>query len=66
MDLHLTCPPHSSIRLHVKKLDYPISVDNFSIVGSTNNTLELKIIESLNNLKQNLNDIISVFPLKLS
>ena len=62
-DLHLTRPFHSSIRLYGGKLDCHILVDDFSIVGSAINTLELKIIESLHilKLKPNLNESISVF-----
>ena len=68
IDLHLTRPPHSSIRLHGEKLDCPILADDFSIIACANNILELRIIESLHvlKLKPNSNEKISAFPLKLS
>ena len=43
----LTSPPYSSIREHASVCDSPVSLDNFSILGSCKNVLDLQILESL-------------------
>ena len=54
-----TEPPHSAIRLHCEQVHYvPVKADNFSIIDSTQNTVSLRILESLyiQKLKPELND----------
>ena len=41
----LTAPPHSAIRLHCEQVhDVPVKADNFSIIDSTQNTVNLRIL----------------------
>ena len=60
----LTSPPYFSIR---ELLAYPVSLDNFSILGSRKNVLDLRILESLYifKLKPSLNSMQSAHPLFL-
>ena len=60
-------PPHSSVRLHATQCDVPVKLDNFSIIGSSNNSFELRILESLHIFrdKPSLNESQSAFPLLL-
>ena len=61
----LARPPHSSIRIHAEECDSRVSVDNFSILTTASNNLDLRILESLYIYKRNpsLNDTQSSFPL---
>ena len=44
----LTDPPHSLIRNHAKACSSsPIKIEDFRILGSCNNVLDLRILESL-------------------
>ena len=43
-DIHLIRHPYSSTRLHGEKLDCPFLADDFSIIDSANDFLELRII----------------------
>ena len=63
----LTSPPYSSIREHASACDSPVSQDNFSILGSCKNVLDLRILESLYifKLKPSLNNMQSAHPLFL-
>ena len=63
----LTSPPYSSIREHASACDSPVSLDNFSILGSCKNVLDLRILESLYifKLKPSLNNMQSAHPLFL-
>ena len=64
----LTAPPHSAIRLHCEQVhDVPVKADNFSIIDSTQNTVSLRILESLyiQKLKPELNDTNNAFPLNI-
>ena len=64
----LTAPPHSAIRLHCEQVhDVPVKAENFSILDSTQNTVSLRILESLyiQKLKPELNDTNSAFPLNI-
>ena len=63
----LTSPPYSSIREHASACDSPVSLDNFSILGSCKNVLDLRILESLYifKLKPSLNNMQSANPLFL-
>ena len=64
----LTAPPHSAIRLHCEQAhDVPVKAENFSILDSTQNTVSLRILESLyiQKLKPELNDTNSAFPLNI-
>ena len=64
----LTAPPHSAIRLHCEQVhNVPVKADNFSILDSTQNTVSLRILESLyiQKLKPELNHTNSAFPLNI-
>ena len=60
-------PPHSSIRSHSDTLDHPLSLDQFKILGSSQNHMYLRILESLHILKKkpDLNDMQSAHPLSI-
>ena len=60
-------PPHSSVRSHCDSLDHPLSLDQFHIVGSSQNQIYLRILESLHILKNkpDLNDMQSAYPLSI-
>jgi len=63
----LACPPHSAIRDHSEACGSRVTLDNFSILNSTSNPLDLRILESLYifKLKPTLNNDMSSFPLRL-
>lgn len=63
----LSCPAHSSIRLHSERCDHTVSPDNFNILISAKSTLDLRILESIHilKLKPDLNDMQSSFPLQI-
>ena len=66
-DRPLARPSHSSIRDHLEHCDSQIREQNFSVIGSTSNPTDLRILESLHIFKHkpNLNDMQSAFPLKI-
>ena len=63
----LTNPPHSSIRLHANNCKLDFNIDQFSILSTNSNSVNLRILESLYiaKLKPQLNDMQSAFPLNL-
>ena len=65
----LSQPPQSAIRDHAIACSTPNSLDleNFSILGMTNNIVDLRILESIYifKLKPVLNNSISAFPLHI-
>ena len=65
--LPLASPPHSSIREHAERCDHTVSPDHFKILGSANSVLDLRILESIfiSQIRPNLNDMQSSFPLKI-
>lgn len=64
----LQSPPHSAIRVHLQNCNANISFEDFSILNSATNSLDLKILESLHILidKPNLNDTLSSTKLFIS
>ena len=65
--LSFSTPSNSSIKTHSDSCVCDISVDNFRILGSCCNELDLRILESLyiHRRKPNLNDHLSAFPLSI-
>lgn len=63
----LASPPHSSIRDHMQSCKQPVNLDNFSIIGSSSGTVNLRILESLYifKLKPHLNSTQSAYPLNI-
>ena len=63
----LAKPPHSSIRSHAESCDVPVTLDNFKILSSTSDQIDLRIMESLfiHQYRPVLNDTQSSFPLKI-
>ena len=61
----LSSPPHSSIREHSATCMCSISIDNFKSLGSAQDEISLRILESIHILKKrpSLNDQQSAFPL---
>ena len=61
----LSHPPHSAIRDHTFGCNSPISINQFKIIDSTSNQLDLKIIESLHilSIKPSLNNANTVVPI---
>ena len=64
----LSTPPFSSIRQHTQSCNSTITDANFSILKSTNNSLDLHILESLHirKIKPGLNDMQSSYPLLIA
>ena len=64
----LSHPPHSAIRDHTFGCNSPISINQFKIIDSTSNQLDLKIIESLHilSIKPSLNNANSSYPLQIA
>ena len=62
----LATPDPSPIRDHSHACDTLVTTDNFSVLGRTNNSLDLRILESLHifNKKPSLNSMSSSFPLQ--
>ena len=63
----LAAPSHSNIREHVYKCNSPLSIDQFKILESCNNNIDLRILESLYIYKTqpSLNNMQSAHPLYL-
>ena len=63
----LAHPPHSSIRSHAEGCDVPVRDIHFSVLGTTSNDTDLRILESLfiHKLRPQLNDMQSAFPLRI-
>jgi hypothetical protein len=63
----LAHPPHSSVREHAEQCSSRVTMDDFSILSSTNFNTDLRILESLYiyKLKPSLNQNCSSFPLVL-
>ena len=63
----LTHPPHSVVREHSQECDVTVSLSNFNILATSNNSIDLKILESLHihQIKPKLNSQISSFPLAI-
>ena len=65
----LAHPPQSAVRQHSEQCcgGGPIPKDNFSILDSVNNSVDLRILESLYIFKSKpvLNETSSAFPLKI-
>jgi hypothetical protein len=63
----LSVPSHSAIRTHAEKCDTPVRLSDFKVLGRANHPMELRILESLFifQLKPNLNDMQSAYPLQI-
>ena len=61
-------PKYSAIREHCVRSSHGLAPENFSIVGSANNEVSLRILESLTIVrdKPNLNKTLSSFPLNIA
>ncbi len=65
---NITNPPHSNIRNHCSTCNSSISLNNFDVIGSTNNPTDLRILESLfiHKLKPQLNNYDSSYQLLIA
>ena len=63
----LTSPPHSNIRAHALSCSSPVTIDNFNILATGNNNIDVRILESLfiYKIRPDLNDSQSAFPLDI-
>ena len=63
----LAKPVKSSIREHCESEDHRFSYDNFSILDTAQNKLDLRILESIHikKLRPQMNDMESVVPLNI-
>lgn len=63
----LNKPPYSAVREHAYNLNHPFSIDNFKIIGRSNNASSLKTLESLyiSKIKPSLNDQLQSTPLHI-
>ena len=63
----VSCPTHSSPRNHCHNNNYPFSINQFQIIDTANNELDLRRLESLyiNQENPNLNIEQSAYPLNL-
>ena len=63
----VSCPTHSSPKNHCHNNNHPFSINQFQIIDTANNELDLRILESLyiNQEKPNLNIDKSAYPLNL-
>ena len=43
----LSVPPHSMVRTHSESCGVPVTLDDFSIIGSTSSAIDLRILESM-------------------
>jgi hypothetical protein len=64
---HLAQPGHSSVRLHSEQCGAPVTENDFQILHTASNDLDLKILESLYiaKVKPDLNNTNSSFPLQV-
>jgi hypothetical protein len=65
--LPITKPEKSSIREHSNSHDHPIKTSNFSILGSCQNAIDLRILESIyiSQQKPQINDYQSAIDLNI-
>ena len=63
----LSVPPHSMVRTHSESCGFPVTLDDFCIIGSTSSAIDLHILESMHifKLKPILNDSQSSYPLSI-
>ena len=64
----LKVPGHSAIRDHAIKCSKSVRTEDFKILGSEKNSVQLRMLESLfiKDLKPSLNDMNSAFPLVIA
>ena len=64
----LSHPPHSAIRDHTYGCNSPISINQFKMIDSTSNQLDLKILEFLLilSIKPSLNNANIYYPLQIA
>lgn len=66
-NIPLSTPPHSAIRDHTSNCNSPISINQFKIIDSCSNPIDLRILESLHifTRKPVLNNSLSSYPLAI-
>ena len=63
----LSSPSHSNIRIHSLNCSCSVDIDHFSVLSSTSDEIDLRILESLYIFKKrpSLNEMQSSFPLSI-